>query len=56
MKLIFIIRFWDIETETPLKVIESHKNWVLCISFSPNNKYLISGDSAGFISLISIEE
>ena len=34
-------------TETPEKTMTGHKSWVLVISYSPNNKYLISGDSNG---------
>ena len=49
-----IRRFWDIDTETPLTTLSQHKHWVLCLQFSPNNKFLISGDSQGYLSLYNV--
>lgn len=38
------IRLWDIETETPLHTFEGgHKNWVLCVQWSPDGQYFASG-------------
>lgn len=37
------IRLWDIETETPVHTFEGHTNWVLCLAWSPNGKYFVSG-------------
>jgi ribosome assembly protein 4 len=37
------VRFWDIDTETPLETCEGHKNWVLIISWSPDGEKLASG-------------
>jgi len=43
------VRIWDLETETPKFTCKGHNNWVLVLSFSPNGKYLVSGDMDGDI-------
>eukprot|EP00250_Pteridium_aquilinum_P001867 c12073_g1_i1 orf=324-1751(-) len=45
------VRFWDLNTQTPLHTCKGHTNWVLCIAWSPDGKQLISGDKAGHICL-----
>lgn len=45
------MRFWDLNTETPLKVGLGHDSWVLCLSWSPDGKYLASGDMDGRICI-----
>jgi ribosome assembly protein 4 len=46
------VRFWDIGTEMPkFNAEKDHKNWVLCISFSPNGKYLATGAMDGQIMI-----
>ena len=37
------VRLWDLETETPKCICEGHKNWVMCVSFSPKNDLFASG-------------
>ncbi|KAL4205328.1 hypothetical protein AMTRI_Chr01g114070 [Amborella trichopoda] len=41
------VRFWDLNTQTPLYTCSGHKNWVLCIAWSPDGKHLISGSKDG---------
>lgn len=41
------VRFWDINTQTPLFTGTGHKNWVLCIAWSPDGKQLVSGSRDG---------
>jgi ribosome assembly protein 4 len=38
------VRFWDLSTETPLFKCEGHKNWVLCVAWSPDGTKLASAD------------
>lgn len=45
------VRFWDLNTQTPLHTCKGHTNWVLCIAWSPDGKQLVSGDKDGHISL-----
>ena len=41
---------WDSTNWTVLKiVITGHKNWVLCIAWSPDGKHLVSGDKTGHV-------
>eukprot|EP01135_Chromosphaera_perkinsii_P003492 Nk52_evm18s245 gene=Nk52_evmTU18s245 len=37
------VRFWDIHTQTPRHTCKAHKNWVLCIEWTRDAKYVISG-------------
>ena len=37
------VRFWDINTQTPLHVCKAHKHWVLAIAWSPDGLKLASG-------------
>lgn len=46
-----MIRFWDLMTETPLKLGQGHEGWVLCLAWSPDGKYLASGDMNGVICI-----
>lgn len=43
------LRFWDIQTETPISICEGHKAWVLVVSWSPDGLTLASGDNNGQI-------
>lgn len=46
------VRFWDLDTETPLKVASGgHTGWVLCLAWSPDGKYLASGGMDGSICI-----
>ncbi|CAK1551169.1 unnamed protein product [Leptosia nina] len=45
------VRFWDINTQTPLHVCKGHTNWVLCISWSPDGLKLASACKQGRIML-----
>ena len=36
------VRFWDLTTETPLHTCKGHKNWVLCVAWSPDGQKLAS--------------
>ncbi|GJP46253.1 hypothetical protein CLOM_g5559 [Closterium sp. NIES-68] len=37
------VRFWDVNTQTPLKTRAGHKNWVLTLAWSPDARYLATG-------------
>jgi ribosome assembly protein 4 len=37
------VRIWGLDTELPLHELNGHKNWVLCVLFSPDCKKLVSG-------------
>jgi ribosome assembly protein 4 len=41
------VRFWDIETETPIYNGELHKSWVLMLAFSPCSTMLASASVDG---------
>ncbi|GFY92218.1 WD-40 repeat family protein [Actinidia rufa] len=41
------VRLWDLNTQTPMFTCTGHKNWVLCIAWSPDGKHLVSGSKAG---------
>ncbi|EFO25997.1 WD-repeat protein HUSSY-07 [Loa loa] len=45
------VRFWDLNTETPLHTARGHTNWVLCIAWSPDGKKLASACKNGHICL-----
>ncbi|XP_046966323.1 notchless protein homolog 1 [Vanessa cardui] len=45
------VRFWDLNTQTPLHVCKGHTNWVLCISWSPDGSKLASACKQGRIML-----
>ncbi|KAF8541373.1 quinon protein alcohol dehydrogenase-like superfamily [Trichophaea hybrida] len=36
-------RIWDCDTETPMRTLKGHKNWVLVASWSPNAKLIATG-------------
>ena len=36
-------RIWDCDTETPMHTLKGHKSWVLCVSWSPDAKYIATG-------------
>ncbi|PIO74328.1 WD domain, G-beta repeat protein [Teladorsagia circumcincta] len=41
------VRIWDIDTELPLFTCKGHKNWVLCIAWSPDAKKIASACKNG---------
>jgi len=45
------VRFWDLNTQTPLHNCKGHKNWVLVVAWSPDAQYVASGDMDGQIWL-----
>ncbi|KAL4715433.1 hypothetical protein ACJJTC_015336 [Scirpophaga incertulas] len=45
------VRFWDLQTQTPLHVCKGHTNWVLCISWSPDGSKLASACKQGKLIL-----
>lgn len=36
-------RIWDCDTQTPLKTLTGHKNWVLAVAWSPDGKLIATG-------------
>ncbi len=45
------VRFWDVQTCTPLHVCKGHKHHVLCTAWAPDGKRFASGDKTGEIRL-----
>ena len=45
------VRFWDLNTQTPLHTCKGHTAWVLVVAWSPDAKILASGDHIGGILL-----
>lgn len=43
------VRFWDVNTETPLHTCTGHRHWVLCINWSPNGLKLASACKDGSV-------
>lgn len=34
------VRFWDLNTQLPKETAKGHTNWVMCIAFSPDGRYV----------------
>lgn len=47
------VRFWDVNTQTPLHTCEGHKHWVLALAWSPDSERVASGCKNGDINLWS---
>ncbi|KAK6049200.1 NLE domain protein [Cooperia oncophora] len=47
------VRIWDIDTELPLFTCKGHKNWVLCIAWSPDAKKIASACKNGQVRMLS---
>uniref|UniRef100_A0A915BX92 NLE domain-containing protein n=1 Tax=Parascaris univalens TaxID=6257 RepID=A0A915BX92_PARUN len=45
------VRFWDVDTELPLRTCKAHTSWVLCIAWSPDARKLASACKNGEICL-----
>lgn len=45
------VRFWDVQTETPLHTCKGHTHWVLCIAWSPDGKKLASACKNGSVMI-----
>ncbi|ETN70518.1 WD domain, G-beta repeat protein [Necator americanus] len=45
------VRIWDIDTELPLYTCKGHKNWVLCIAWSPDARKIASACKNGQIMI-----
>ena len=44
-------RMWDCLTSTPQVTLEGHKNWVLCVAWSPDAKVIATGSMDNTVSL-----
>lgn len=49
------VRFWDVQTETPLHTCKGHSHWVLCIAWSPDGKKLASACKNGSVIIWNSE-
>lgn len=43
------VRFWDLDTETPLAVGRAHTGWVLCAAWSPDGRLVATGGMDGVV-------
>jgi ribosome assembly protein 4 len=50
------VRFWDINTKTPLSNIKCHNHWVQTVSWSPDGTCLASGSMCGEIIIINLPD
>lgn len=46
-----VVRFWDVNTCTPLHSCRGHKSHVLCTAWSPTGKLFASGDKNGEVRI-----
>ncbi|KAI5810176.1 WD40-repeat-containing domain protein [Peziza echinospora] len=44
-------RIWDCDTETPMHTLKGHTSWVLCVSWSPDAKYIVTGSMDNTVRL-----
>ena len=44
-------RIWDCNTNTPLKTLSGHTNWVLCVAYSPCGTYIATGSMDNTVRL-----
>ena len=49
------IRLWNVLSQTPGKVLKSHKHHVMCVEYSPTGDYLASGDKNGWLILWNVK-
>ena len=45
------VRLWDTATQTPLKTLTGHGDWVLAVSWSPDGRLLASGAKNGSLRI-----
>ena len=58
-----ILRFWDMENDTPFENekndenenLQLHNNWILNITFSPDGSLIITGDVDGYFVIWDVE-
>ncbi|CUM67233.1 uncharacterized protein PRCAT00004926001 [Priceomyces carsonii] len=48
-------RIWDCSTQTPLHTLSGHKNWVLCVSYSPCGTMIATGSMDNTVRLWDAE-
>lgn len=44
-------RIWDCDTNTPMATLSGHRNWVLCVSWSPDGELIATGSMDNTIRL-----
>ena len=45
------VRLWDLNTNTTKQVLEGHTSHVMCLAWSPDTEWLVSGDLVGDVIL-----
>jgi len=48
------VKLWDCRQKEAVATFKQHQSNVTAISFSPNSKFLLSGDSKGYVKLWDI--
>jgi WD40 repeat protein len=45
------VQIWDASTGTPMNTYLGHHREVVAVSWSPNGKYIVSGDDEGIVQV-----
>ena len=45
------VRLWDLNTNTTKQTLEGHTSHVMCLAWSPDTEWLVSGDLVGDVIL-----
>ena len=45
------VRLWDLNTHTTKQVLDGHTSHVMCLAWSPDTDWLVSGDLVGDVSV-----
>ncbi|MGJ3239089.1 MAG: protein kinase domain-containing protein [Anaerolineae bacterium] len=44
-----LVRLWDAETGTEIRILNAHQDWVRTVQFDPDNEAIVSGDRDGIL-------
>ena len=49
------LKIWDLETGRLVHSLQGHKNWIHCVSFSPNGDQIASGSEDKIIKIWNMD-